>query len=153
MRLSSKPHFGIKALLYMANQQNRNDTPIRVADIAKAENINARYLEQIMQALKKYNLITSVRGVQGGYTFSKPISKISLYDVVMALDGDIDIFCTDDKISGKSRTAADVVGCVHWTKAQAIMVDYLKSITLSQVFQEYKDKLAQHGKQELSFDI
>ncbi len=150
MRLSSKPHFGIKALLYMAVQQAQSDAPVRVVDIAEAENINPRYLEQIMQAMKKYGLISSVRGVQGGYTFSKSLPKISLFDIVMALDGDVDIFCME---KGKSRTVADMVGCNHWSKAQDMMIDYLKNIPLSQVFREYKDKAAQQSKQELHFDI
>lgn len=154
MRLSSKPHFGVKALIYMASQQTRQDTPVRVSDIAKAENINARYLEQIMQALKKYNIVTSVRGVQGGYAFNKPLSKIYLYDIVMALDGDIDIFCTEDKMGGKVHAnVTDRVSCVHWVTAQSMLVDYLKGVSLGQVFQEYRDKVAQQGKNELHFDI
>ena len=70
-------------------QVHSTDGPISINSIAKRQNISDGYLEQLIGKLKKAGLVDSVRGVCGGYRLAKPPSCISVGEVLMALEGDL----------------------------------------------------------------
>jgi len=77
--------YAIAALVQLAN--HRSDTPLPTSAIASGTEMPERYLLQIMKMLKDAGLVTSLRGVQGGYKLAKPIGRISLREVCEAIDG------------------------------------------------------------------
>lgn len=85
MKLTSRSEYALLALVYLA----RNDSThhISVETIAKAQNIPAKFLEQIMLALKHGKYVHSVKGQHGGYRLAKPADKISLAEVIRLFDG------------------------------------------------------------------
>lgn len=85
MKLTSRSEYALLALVYLA----RNDTShhLSVDAIAKAQNIPAKFLEQIMLALKHGKYVHSVKGQHGGYRLAKPADKISLAEVIRLFDG------------------------------------------------------------------
>lgn len=59
-----------------------------VRDVAERQGISESYLAKIFQSLAKTDIVTSVRGKNGGYRLARPSEEISVGDVVRALDGE-----------------------------------------------------------------
>ena len=59
----------------------------QIEHLARTEAVPANFLAQILLKLRDHGLITSRRGNQGGYTLARPPEEISLYDILMAVEG------------------------------------------------------------------
>ena len=77
--------YGIAALLELA--LNRENTPLQAKVIAQRQEIPARFIEQILQALKQAGVVRSLRGAQGGYSLTQDPGDISLANIVEAMNG------------------------------------------------------------------
>jgi Rrf2 family protein len=89
MHFSIKVQYGIQAALELARKYNAG--PVQIGDIARAQKIPVRYLEQLLLVLKKRHLLASVRGKEGGYSLARHPSDISVLEIIEALDGPIDL--------------------------------------------------------------
>ena len=87
MRVSTRGDYACRALLSLA--LHGGDTPTSVRDIALRTGLPQPYLEQILLALKGAGLVRSKRGVGGGYVLARPPEKLTLGQVVAAVDGPI----------------------------------------------------------------
>jgi Rrf2 family transcriptional regulator, cysteine metabolism repressor len=59
----------------------------QIEHLAQTEAVPANFLAQILLKLRNHGLITSRRGNQGGYTLARPPDEISLYDILIAVEG------------------------------------------------------------------
>jgi Rrf2 family protein len=59
------------------------------ASICKAADLPERYVLQLLRKLVHAKALVSSRGVQGGYKLARPASKITLLEIVEAIDGPI----------------------------------------------------------------
>lgn len=87
MKLSTKGRYGLKAMYDLA--LNYGDEPVSLKSIAERQGISENYLEQLMANLRKAGLVRSIRGAYGGYLLSREPSKITVGDVLRALEGPI----------------------------------------------------------------
>ncbi|MFZ5910711.1 MAG: RrF2 family transcriptional regulator [Chloroflexota bacterium] len=88
MRLSKRGEYGLRAMIYLANTQLRTPGAMaQIKDIAESEKIPAKYLEQILLALKNAGLLNSRMGIGGGYYLARQPKEISLSQIVRVLDG------------------------------------------------------------------
>lgn len=85
MKLSTRMRYGTRALVQLA--QAYPDKVVSVREIALAQKISSKYLEQIMAPLRSANLVDAIRGVRGGYKLKKSPDQISLLDLYQALEG------------------------------------------------------------------
>ena len=79
---------------------NAQKGPVQVGEISKRQNISVKYLEQIINQLKKADLVTSVRGSKGGHILAKPPDKITLGQLVRLFEVKDDpeiYFCNQEK--------------------------------------------------------
>ena len=83
MKLSSRADYAAKAMLELSINPDR---PVTLAYLARLQDISISYLEQIFAQLRKHGLVKSVRGPGGGYVLNKPHSKITIGDIVAAID-------------------------------------------------------------------
>jgi Rrf2 family protein len=89
MRLSKRGEYGLRAMINLADNTNP-DKPfplVQIKDISERENIPAKFLEQILLALKNAGLLQSKMGFGGGYYLSRPAAEINLGQIVRVLDG------------------------------------------------------------------
>ncbi len=87
MRLSKKCDYALRALILMASRGEAGYQSI--AEIAGAEEIPLRYLEQVFLSLKNAGVLSSKSGPSGGYKLRKLPSEISLVEVVRIIDGPV----------------------------------------------------------------
>lgn len=69
----------------------KSSSPILLRDIARRQELSERYLEHVVTALRNAGLVKSVRGAKGGYLLGKEPGLISLYDIVEATIGPLDL--------------------------------------------------------------
>lgn len=91
MKLTTKGRYGLVAMGVL--KQNYGKGPISLKKIATEKNISEAYLEQLFSTLKKHKLVKSIRGAQGGYELSKPPEKISIGEILKALEGEDQLSC------------------------------------------------------------
>lgn len=85
--LSKKTKYGIKALTFLAKQENK--IPVQIATISDSENISLKFLESILLTLKKNGLLASKKGKGGGYYLLKEPKEIQMTTVMRILEGPI----------------------------------------------------------------
>jgi Rrf2 family protein len=83
--ISQKARYALRALLYLAARGG--DQPVQIGEIAAAEGLPRKFLEQILAELKKPGIVRSHRGRSGGYSLGRPAKDISFADVLRVTDG------------------------------------------------------------------
>src|SRR5262245_33796522 len=86
MKISARGEYASSAVLELALTYD-TELPVRVQDIAQRQGIPMKFLFQIMQILKRVDLVRSRRGTEGGYTLSRPPAQITVGDVIRAVSG------------------------------------------------------------------
>src|SRR5215831_1950489 len=85
MRLSTKGEYGLLAIVDLALHCDQG--PVQSFQVAERQHIPKPYLDQLMLILKKAGLVESSRGRQGGYILARPASRITVLEIVAALEG------------------------------------------------------------------
>jgi Rrf2 family cysteine metabolism transcriptional repressor len=89
MKLSTRGRYGTRLMVDLA--QHYADGPIPLADVAKRQDLSAKYLEQLIILLKGAGLIRSVRGRSGGYMLARRPEEISVGEIVETLEGKLSL--------------------------------------------------------------
>ncbi|MDX6747512.1 Rrf2 family transcriptional regulator [Polaribacter sp. PL03] len=131
--LSKKTKYGIKALTYLAKQENK--TPVSIATISKSENISLKFLESILLTLRKNGILGSKKGKGGGYYLLKEPSEIQMTSVMRVLEGPISMIpCVSLNFYEKCDDCPDENACaVHslMTKVRDNTLQIFKNTSLS----------------------
>ena len=85
MRVSRSTGYAVLAVCNIAKTQGKG--VVLSQSISKAYGIPLEYLLKIMQQLVRANVLRSKRGPRGGFWLARPASKISMLDVIEAVDG------------------------------------------------------------------
>jgi Rrf2 family transcriptional regulator, cysteine metabolism repressor len=97
MKISTKGEYGIRAMIELAHRYGQGY--VQSAQIAAARDVPENYLYQLLITLRKAGLLRSRRGPQGGHMLSRPPDRISLAEVVVALEGPLaPVACVQDSI-------------------------------------------------------
>lgn len=130
MKLSSRTEYAVRAMAELAEMHGGG--PISLREIAARQDIPEKYLEQLFRQLRKAELISGLRGAQGGYSLAREPCEITVGDIMRAVDGPIAVCscAAEDKgdadCERKSHCAAHPV----WAKLQDGIVSILDSTTL-----------------------
>jgi len=82
--VTSKSRYAVVAL---AELSRTGSDPVPIAQVAERRGIPVQFLEQLFSTLRRAGVLTSHRGAKGGYTLARPPEKITVLEVVQALDG------------------------------------------------------------------
>src|SRR5579864_1566627 len=88
MRLTTKGRFAVTAMLDLAMHGGKR--PVTLAGISQRQSISLSYLEQLFGKLRRHTLVDSVRGPGGGYTLARGLDKMSVADIITAVDEPLD---------------------------------------------------------------
>lgn len=133
MKLSLKTTYGILATVDLALQDGA--APVQAKSIARRQAIPLRYLEQVLNALKKAGVVDSHRGAQGGYVLSRRPSDVSLAEIVQALDGPITPYPRrpgNGSVSRPNGRRESVLGNV-WERLEQAELGVLSAVTLKEL--------------------
>ena len=73
----------------MAELARSGERPVPIKEVAERRGMPEQFLEQLFSTLRRAGLLTSHRGMKGGYTLSRPADEITVLEVVQTLDGKI----------------------------------------------------------------
>jgi Rrf2 family protein len=85
MRISRSTGYGLLAVGYLA--QHKDEGIILSQDISQKYNIPLEYLLKILQQLVRANILRSKRGPRGGFILARPPKKVTLLEVMEAVEG------------------------------------------------------------------
>lgn len=85
--ITSKSVYALSALVELAHHEGGD--PMPVSEIARRRDLPSQFLEQLFGTLRRANIVTSRRGVKGGYVLARPASEITALEIVQTLDGQI----------------------------------------------------------------
>ncbi|MFF7203262.1 MULTISPECIES: RrF2 family transcriptional regulator [unclassified Streptomyces] len=85
MRISARADYAVRAALQLA--AFRDAGPLKAEAIADAQSIPHKFLEGILNDMRRGGLVASRRGGGGGYRLALPAESISIADVIRAVDG------------------------------------------------------------------
>ena len=130
LKLSTKGRYGVRLMLDLAQRSGMD--PVALADIAKRQEISEKYLEHLVAPLKKAKLISSSRGAHGGYSLRRPPDKITLKEIITAVEGSVCIVECIRKptICNRSR---DCLTRGVWSELSAKISEVLSSLTLQKL--------------------
>jgi Rrf2 family protein len=86
MKLSAKTEYACVAMMQLAREYGNGDQ-VRIRQIADEHRISGRFLVQILLQLTRASLVASKRGTLGGYRLARQPAKITLAEVIEAMDG------------------------------------------------------------------
>ncbi|MDD3776113.1 MAG: Rrf2 family transcriptional regulator [Actinomycetota bacterium] len=87
MKISTRGRYSTRLMLELASKYSQG--PIFLKDVSQAQDISLKYLSQLIIPLKIAGLVKSTRGAHGGYTLSRSPEKITLREIVEAVEGPI----------------------------------------------------------------
>ncbi|WP_125777933.1 RrF2 family transcriptional regulator [Antribacter gilvus] len=128
MRISARADYAVRAAAELASADH--DGPVRAETLAKAQDIPHRFLEGILADLRRDGLVTSQRGAGGGYTLSRPADRITLADVVRAVDGPL-VFVRGTRPSDLEFRGAAAPLLHVWVALRASVRAVLEDVTLA----------------------
>lgn len=128
MKISNKCHYALKAVYELASR--RTATPVAVAQIAEAQGIPPRFLENILNQLRHAGLVVSHRGNTGGYTLATRPEVITVAEVIEAAQGPVSITASQRNRSN-GYTAGDAAFERFWERLDASMVDCCSQTTFA----------------------
>ncbi len=130
MRLTTKGRFAVTAMADLAMRGGK--APVTLAAISERQKISLSYLEQLFGKLRRNNIVESVRGPGGGYYLARPSSKISIAEIVTAVDEPLDA----TKCGGMGNCQGDQQPCIThdlWMGLNEKIYSYLEEVTLQQL--------------------
>lgn len=120
--LSMKAKYAIRALMVMARNERKM---LASKAIAKEADVPQKFLDNILQELRKDGLVESKRGIFGGYFLVKPAAKIMMGDIIRMMDGPLaPIRCASVTAYQKCDDCGDEAAC----QIRKVMIDVRNSI-------------------------
>lgn len=87
MKLSKRGEYALRSLINLGIATKVGRSLIRVSELAEAEDLPVKFLEQVIQQLREAGFVESVRGKHGGYRLAKAASTIHIGEIVRLIDG------------------------------------------------------------------
>lgn len=140
MKLTTKGHYSVKALLDLSLQPNYG--PASVNDIARRQDLPASYLEKLLIDLRRSGLVRSVRGMRGGYQLSHPPHQIFLGQILEAVGETIDPL---PRHVPDTTQAEDWVTHSVWHQLHRKLKEALYSISLADLYYDARSWQAAQG--------
>ncbi len=134
LRLSKKGEYGVRAMFELAKHHNKG--PLTIKEIARRQEVSIAYLEQLLNKLRKSELIESQKGPGGGYSINKEPSEISVGMILNSLEGPVAI---TECLEPNAKDCSRVEGCVSrmlWKSLGEKIEGFLGTIYLSDLLKE-----------------
>jgi Rrf2 family iron-sulfur cluster assembly transcriptional regulator len=129
MRLTTKGRYAVTAMLDLAIHYDQG--AVTLAQIAARQGISLSYLEQLFARLRRQGLVESTRGPGGGYTLAAPPDQISVAEIIVAINEQIDATrCGGERnCSGEDRCLTHFL----WEDLSDRIHEFLSGITLAEL--------------------
>lgn len=147
MKLTTRGHYSVKAMLDLSLQPNYEPTSVRA--IAQRQDLPPPYLEKLLIELRRAGLVESIRGAQGGYRLARSPAQISLGQILEAVGETIDPL---PRHTPDGEHAEDWVTFTVWNRLHQKLKDAVYGISLEDLYYDARSWQAAQG-EENSFVV
>jgi Rrf2 family cysteine metabolism transcriptional repressor len=117
LAITTKSPYAVRALAELA--RSGSSGPVPIGELARRRDIPVQFLESLFSTLRRAGVLTSQRGVKGGYTLARPARELTVLEVVELLDGEL---------------GADAAGAPYpWPEAVDALRSVLAGVTIADV--------------------
>lgn len=136
MKISTKGRYGLRAMVDLA--ANASVEHVALSAVAERQNISMNYLEQVFAALRKADLVKSIKGAQGGYILSRKPDSIKVGDILRVLEGNLSIIDESETNNIGNKSIQYCLKQMVWDKIDDSINSVVDFITLEDLVHEYK---------------
>ena len=137
MKLSTRARYGSRALTELALVYP--DGTLSIRNMAEKQQVSPKYLAQIMRALKTSGLVTSVRGMHGGFALARKPEDVTLKEVYKVLEGTFaPVECVDNPESCTMQESCPTRDT--WVEMMQAMESVLERTTMQDLADRAKSK-------------
>lgn len=126
MNISVKSEYALQALFDLAMQPPGE--PVKIADIARRQNIPQKFLELILASLKQGGFVESRRGAEGGYRLARPADQITVGQALRYIE----------EVKTSRRTAPGAFSDL-WKRVDASIASILDQTTFAELVRRWKE--------------
>ncbi len=142
LRISKLTDYAMLIMSYMAREP---DQVISATTLAERLHLTPPTVSKILKMLAEKALVTSMRGAEGGYRLARPITAISLIDIITAMEGEIAMTecCTHTALCALESM------CLmreNWMKINTLIHSILNRYNLSDLMRPLAPIEVEHGK-------
>jgi Rrf2 family transcriptional regulator, cysteine metabolism repressor len=135
--VSQKCQYSIRAVFELARRYGEG--PVKISEIAEVQAIPLRFLEIILNQLKRAGFVHSMRGATGGYLLVRQPKSMTIGEIVRFIEGPLaPVACMTGKTGETCSLDGDCAFIGMWERAAAAVAEVYDSIS----FQDLVDKSA-----------
>ena len=131
LNISVKGEYALQAILDLTMREST--TPVKIASIAKRQEIPQKFLELILSGLKQGGFVESRRGAEGGYMLARRPDEITVGEVLRFVEGS-----RNSKNVAKAR--GETAFSEMWRKIDGAVSDVLDHTTFAELSRDWKEK-------------
>src|SRR4030042_2513449 len=145
MQITRSGEYGLRGLVFLAKQPP--EKVILVSEVSRGQNIPEAVLAKIFQRLSKAGVLWSVRGANGGFKLKKPAHKITMREIIEALEGPIAL---NRCLLKKGECEVEKICPLHpvWEEVQQRFLEMLESTTMQDLVNRMTRNERKEGKTE-----
>lgn len=133
--ISQKTQYALRAVFELAKHQGEG--PVKIGRIATAQVIPQRFLENILNQLKRSGVIESRRGKEGGYLLARDRHTLTVGEVIALVQGPLTVVdCVSAQGDGQCTIGRDCVFWPMWEKARKAQMDVYNSTTFHTLIEQ-----------------
>ena len=129
MNISVKGEYALHAVFDLALQKPGD--PVKIADIARRQEIPQKFLELILAGLKQGGFVESRRGAEGGYLLAKNPDSITIGEVIRFMEG---------KRNGKPKERSNSPFSALWQNVDDAVSRVVDQTTFGELARQWREK-------------
>jgi Rrf2 family protein len=127
--ISAKVDYAVRALCTLADADGK---PVTAEMLAQSQRLPAKFLESILNDMRRAGLLLSQRGAEGGYRLARPATSITVAEVIRPLDGPL------AEVRGLRPEATQYEGSAEhlqevWVAVRASLRSVLEKVTIADI--------------------
>ncbi|HET6954814.1 MAG TPA: Rrf2 family transcriptional regulator [Acidimicrobiales bacterium] len=129
MRITAKVDYAVRAVAELAASP---EGPVKGDVLASRQGIPPKFLENILADLRRASIVSSQRGAEGGYWLATPADRLSVADVIRAVEGPLaDVHGTPPEEVTYQGAAADLARV--WVATRVALRSILEAVTIAEI--------------------
>lgn len=126
LKFSTRGQYALLVMTDLADQGPDKYVPLKL--LSHRRNLSVKYLEQILIQLAKANLVTGLRGLNGGYKLVKKADQYTAGEILRAMEGDLSCISATE-----NNTVKSLGNETFWNDFDKKINEYVNSITLEDI--------------------
>ena len=135
MKFNTKTRYGLRTVLELALHEDRAEGVFQ-KEIAVNQDVSVKYLDHIIASLKKAELVVNMSGKKSGYRLNKPAQDITIYDVYLAFESDLEIIACLSP-GGECSHNGSCVLRGFWCELNGEIISKMTSVNMKQLADDH----------------